>query len=430
MNRIILIGNGFDLAHDLKTSYRNFIDDYWVNKANTMRVNTQLYDEARHIELEKNKNFKNINFNFHELANCNNFKDFENVLHSYYIKYKFNNEFLEAITSDNIENWVDIEKEYYISLKKRLKDCIDEHGNVADISKVKQLNNELKEIKNLLIKYLKNHIVTSRSDGLDGLEEKVTESFRFIDFTQKYKTEFLKEKSSQIEALLNDTLEYDNLNAQALRDKYSTGVYSSPSLLVKDIIESYDASYYFNDLRVDNILLLNFNYTGTHYIYHNNIKKILSDKNKTGSDKLDYINIHGDLIDNENPVIFGFGDEYDESFSKIENLDDNEFLENIKSTKYHDTSNYKELLEYIDSDQYQIFIFGHSCGLSDRTLLSTLFNHENCVSIKPYYYKERNTGKDHYSDLVRNISRHFTDKASLRDKVVNKEYCVPLVGSK
>ena len=29
MNRLILIGNGFDLAHDLKTSYADFIDWYW-----------------------------------------------------------------------------------------------------------------------------------------------------------------------------------------------------------------------------------------------------------------------------------------------------------------------------------------------------------------------------------------------------------------
>ena len=29
MNRIVLIGNGFDLAHGLKTSYRDFIYDYW-----------------------------------------------------------------------------------------------------------------------------------------------------------------------------------------------------------------------------------------------------------------------------------------------------------------------------------------------------------------------------------------------------------------
>ena len=29
MNRIILIGNGFDLAHGLRTSYADFIDYYW-----------------------------------------------------------------------------------------------------------------------------------------------------------------------------------------------------------------------------------------------------------------------------------------------------------------------------------------------------------------------------------------------------------------
>jgi hypothetical protein len=29
MNRIILIGNGFDLAYGLHTSYANFIDDFW-----------------------------------------------------------------------------------------------------------------------------------------------------------------------------------------------------------------------------------------------------------------------------------------------------------------------------------------------------------------------------------------------------------------
>ena len=30
MNRIIIIGNGFDLAHNLKTGYQDFINDYWA----------------------------------------------------------------------------------------------------------------------------------------------------------------------------------------------------------------------------------------------------------------------------------------------------------------------------------------------------------------------------------------------------------------
>ena len=29
MNRIILVGNGFDLAHGLKTKYEHFINWYW-----------------------------------------------------------------------------------------------------------------------------------------------------------------------------------------------------------------------------------------------------------------------------------------------------------------------------------------------------------------------------------------------------------------
>lgn len=29
MNRLVIIGNGFDMAHGLKTSYMNFINWYW-----------------------------------------------------------------------------------------------------------------------------------------------------------------------------------------------------------------------------------------------------------------------------------------------------------------------------------------------------------------------------------------------------------------
>ena len=29
MNRIIIVGNGFDLAHNLKTKYEDFINWYW-----------------------------------------------------------------------------------------------------------------------------------------------------------------------------------------------------------------------------------------------------------------------------------------------------------------------------------------------------------------------------------------------------------------
>src|SRR5690606_15738927 len=35
MNKLIIVGNGFDLAHNLPTSYKHFINDFWSNLENT-----------------------------------------------------------------------------------------------------------------------------------------------------------------------------------------------------------------------------------------------------------------------------------------------------------------------------------------------------------------------------------------------------------
>ena len=47
MNRIILIGNGFDLAHGLKTSYANFIDWYWEKRIKDFKnIHTDISDDG------------------------------------------------------------------------------------------------------------------------------------------------------------------------------------------------------------------------------------------------------------------------------------------------------------------------------------------------------------------------------------------------
>jgi hypothetical protein len=68
---------------------------------------------------------------------------------------------------------------------------------------------------------------------------------------------------------------------------------------------------------------------------------------------------------------------------------------------------------------------GHSCGLSDRVLLNTVFEHKNCKSIKIFFHEQEN-GIDNYTDIVQNISRHFDDKKLMRSKIVNKLLCEPL----
>ena len=69
---------------------------------------------------------------------------------------------------------------------------------------------------------------------------------------------------------------------------------------------------------IPNTLILNFNYTKT-------AEKLYI---KNGNDKI--INIHGELNNENNPIIFGYGDELDDDYERIERLQNNDFLENIK----------------------------------------------------------------------------------------------------
>ena len=39
MNRLVIIGNGFDMAHGLKTSYMDFINWYWDQRVNSFLNN-------------------------------------------------------------------------------------------------------------------------------------------------------------------------------------------------------------------------------------------------------------------------------------------------------------------------------------------------------------------------------------------------------
>ncbi len=59
--------------------------------------------------------------------------------------------------------------------------------------------------------------------------------------------------------------------------------------------------------------------------------------------------------------------------------------------------------------------------------LNKIFEHDNCKSILTFYYKDNEKNTDNWGDLSKNITRIFTDKNKLRDRVVNLQYCEPLV---
>ncbi len=153
MNRIVLIGNGFDLAHGLKTSYADFINWYWEQWRN------RIIHSKRLVERDKLCSFK-IHSAFY---NCT----LGVLINHYYSKWcdlpihefmdKMSNNISEAEFTfcplikrikESVEkkNWVDIEADYY----DLLKECLKNNSTIE----VQDLHEHFAYLQEKLIEYL------------------------------------------------------------------------------------------------------------------------------------------------------------------------------------------------------------------------------------------------------------------------------------
>ncbi len=380
----------------LPTSYRNFIDDYWVSiKTGVFEDDFIKFSYPNEYNNQHIKNFKD----FRDFISNTSYKHYEQVYSDEYgnisLRDKldryglekpilsFKNNFFYLINQKNSENWVDIENEYYKLLKDYLK---KESVNHKD--EVENLNQEFEQVKNLLEKYLIEKVEKGYDFTCNDLLLNILNSLKIN----------LKEFSNEDQEKITKEDQFDFKN-------YDSIVHS-----FKKVMQNYKTYF------------LNFNYTNTLDEY---LKSLVSKV------KPEINFIHGILANKtDNKINFGFGDEMDEDYKLIENLDDNEYLKNFKSFQYLQNQNYKHLLDFIDSEKFQVYIMGHSCGLSDRTLLNTVFEHNNCRSIKVFFHeyidKDGNITGDNYTEIIQNISRHFNKKALMRSKIVNKTFCEPM----
>jgi hypothetical protein len=357
LKKIVVIGNGFDLAHGLKTSYKDFID--WIYY-DTFKILVKSYFEKLYFAFDNDIkiNFFNIKisdfrkkvtlgestinndvFNLLEgIKSYQNYSDIKEKLLNHliskgyknnniglYFDNKINNSILEKIIEkyNKTKNWSDIEHLYYFMLENS--------------SEPKKLNDEFKSIKAKLIEYLKE------------------ESSKEVDKKDKFRR-------------------------------------------------------FFNTVS-SNDLILNFNYTKTFSQY-------------IGDKKCEVINIHGTLNDKIDDIIFGYGNYDFKEYEAIEESNDNEKLEYFKIFQYLNSDSYSKLFEFISDEEYEIVIIGHSCGLSDKSLLKTVFENEFCKKITFFYHQweniETKDKEDNFKELTKNISRYFTYKSKMLGIVENK----------
>lgn len=349
VNRLIIIGNGFDLAHGLKTSFKDFIEDYFYEILKNIREKFKHDDPLLSITSEVS--FERLNKGFLHFTPADAYLELISLMNHPRVGIERKSELLKNIYKEiETKKWVDIEVIFF----KMLKDS-SKNGEG-----IKRLNIELNYLKNLLQKYL--------------IKEYGKNQIKRISKIQSQFREKLKKKEAQ-----PNTISVDK--------------------------------------EITSICLLNFNYTETPQSYLDGIEGIDSH----------HIQIHGGLKGDDiisQGLVFGFGDELDEEYLKFENLENDDLFEHIKSFKYLQFQNYRNLLDFVESKPFQVHVYGHSLGLSDRTLLNTIFENENCISIKLFYHKWQEG--DDFEKKTYAISRHFKSKASLRSKVVNKEFCEPM----
>ena len=357
-NRIILIGNGFDLALGLKTSYQDFI--IWYIKElfkGSIKSNKQIVQ----------KNFKT------------KYKIFDDELASVYMSNHYNNydDILSIIDSldsyDSVLSIINVRKIFTLDIKSLLFKSIH-NSSISGWVDIESIYYKL------LTQYIDNNkAVIKLNNDLNFIKLKLEEYLNTIN--------------------LNDVLSNDN--RKLFVHQFYDGISTS------DVIDAKTEEF----ISRESIYCLNFNYTSS-------LKKVIESVEIKGTIPFQVNHIHGLLNSVNEKIIFGFGDEMDKDYKNIENLNDNMYFEHIKSFNYFKNNNYRNLLSYLDSNDYQVCIYGHSCGLSDRVMLNEIFEHDNCKSIKIYFYENEN-GENDFTNKTMEISRHFNSNKLMRRKIVD-----------
>ncbi len=342
MNKLVIIGNGFDLAHGLKTKYEDFILHYFKKSLLTTYDIPGLIFEDDLISIERKASFNDSVETF--LANIHtinealnnslinyNFDNSSPKKHSVVFNFTVKSPFLwRIINKFNQANWVDIEMEYY------------EH-----LFELSTTNDSLKKKTNEI--------------------KKLNDSLNIIAFELK---EYLNTISLSNFKTINDDF----------KRKISQLLFSPMKSVPTPIGRNQES------------LILNYNYTST-------VEEYLSLRPEKY--KVQIVNIHGTLKPNDS-IILGYGHIQDEKYQAIESIEFNPALDFIKQYLYTLKDHQQKLIQFISKSDFEAIIIGHSCGKSDGTTLQAIFGHTNCKIITITHISEAEFTNKH-KDIKRII---------------------------
>lgn len=380
INKIFLIGNGFDLAHGLPTKYLDFIKWYLRGCCEKACESSRYEDDCVLVQINRG-NFFNRNLDIMEEID----RSFESKEFWKFIDKKEDFD----VTSNRPGKARDTSWDVKIEPKNKFSSNLLLNCHNADWSGIED------EINRIMVKEHTSLVVNRSTIMIDrrgnSKYNKALEEIKGLNKTVYQ----LKTKLIEYLSINNSPKECkDDLLLNESNNNWGRYITNLEGGLKREKLDR-------------DILFLNFNYTT---YFKSQVLKEFHKKFKDAFTSFETIYIHGDLKESIDNIVFGVGDENKEFYSEIESLYDNDWLVPLKSFHYFRNQKYQQLLGFIAKGSYEIYVIGHSCSTTDRTLLNMLFENEACDKIHVYHYN----GIESYLATAYNIARNFNDKVRLR----------------
>jgi len=348
MKRVLVIGNGFDLAHGLPTSYADFLNV--LKKPNlfkmaieeakeSTRVNTSKAPWSKYLMNASNISCSNINAMLNYVKNCS-----------------WANYFIEC--NAEINGWVDFEHEMIPAIQMfqmALRSSVEINyfgGRRAAIFKTK--NPDMIRMQHLWPLFFEFH-GTSETNG---------EKEYIIAITENYSDDHY----GVLKGKLLDDLYRD---FRLFVDAFCTYLKEMASFEQTKNIELFS--------RMEVTDIITFNYTKTHLKYY-------SDK------RINVYYIHGS-IDDSSSVVMGV--------NSVENDKKNEFKDYEKSSQRLLNNVKQKYRDIAENGGYELHIFGHSLDETDKNILKPLIQKSEHTTV---YYVHSETRNGDYFKKIKNLT--------------------------
>lgn len=351
-NQIIILGNGFDLACDLKSSYNNFLEFQMKNVKPTttfesVKKSIDSIDESEDHDLIKNN--QQVSEKLKEIYSTG-LNIWTLLLINYYDE------------KDEKRKWQDIEDKIHLYLKKGL----------IGLTKGTQLHKYQQASKKI-----QHAVILVKGLAL----------FRKVAINSNEKiAEFLLEELHNLEKIFNNYL-FENAGYIGATSSNSGSIYFDKAHKLLEKLANLDV----NSAEKIKYNVMSFNYTNPWDSHKWSSEFSI---NSSFKNPIKYINVHGEAVndhkkstENVNRIIFGI---------------DNKDIE-TSSEEYIFTKTYRTLVNYSDTSKSTratdanifdksvkiIKFFGHSLGDADYSYFQQMFDYYNLYGnddLKLYFY--------------------------------------------